>query len=118
MEPAVRSARIEPTIVPTRLETAFFSSQDSESPNRQTALCRSKTVPPGTEFLDTETGGQKSTQAAVIIGRDRELKNRRQECRQKRPVSDRRRFAQFEKTGWWLEAVVRNPSQTGIRAKY
>jgi len=27
-----------------------------------------ETVPPGTEFLDTETGGQKSTRAAVIVG--------------------------------------------------
>src|SRR5258705_7451212 len=42
MEPAVRGARIEPTIAATRLETAFFASQDSEFPNRQTALCRSK----------------------------------------------------------------------------
>jgi hypothetical protein len=58
-------------------------------------------VPPGTEFLDTETGGQKYTRAAAIVGRDRELKNRRQESPQKRPVSDRRRFAQFGKTGWW-----------------
>jgi hypothetical protein len=67
--------------------------------------------------LDTETGGQKSTRAAVIVGRDRELKNRRQECRQKRPVSDRRRFPQFGKTGWCratprrsrgMEPTVRN----------
>src|ERR1700730_940505 len=42
MEPAVRGARIEPTIVATRLETAFFASQDSELPNRQTAFCHSK----------------------------------------------------------------------------
>src|SRR5260221_7123191 len=42
MEPAVRGARIEPTIVATWLETAFFASQDSELPNHQTALCRSK----------------------------------------------------------------------------
>ena len=74
MEPAVRSARIEPTIVPTRLETAFFSSQDSESPNRQTALCRSKRCrrernfwtqrpeaknPPERPLLSAETGSSK-----------------------------------------------------------
>src|SRR6202790_627849 len=73
MEPAVRGARIEPTIVATRLETAFFASgfRITKSPNGLPSL---ETVPPGTEFLDTETGGQKSTRAAVIAGRDRELK--------------------------------------------
>src|ERR1700730_17807344 len=110
MEPAVRGARIEPTIVATRLETAFFASQDSEFPNRQTALCRSKRLPPGTEFLDTETGGQKSTRAAVIVGRDRELKNRREESPQKRPVSNRRPFPQFGKTGCWWAQSYANPS--------
>src|ERR1700676_1335829 len=42
MEPAVRGARIEPTIIGTRLEKALFASQDSKFPNRQTAFCRSK----------------------------------------------------------------------------
>src|ERR1700676_4142446 len=74
MEPAVRGARIEPTIVVTRLETAFFASQDSESPNRQTALCRSKRCrrernfwtqrreaknPPERPLLSAETGNSK-----------------------------------------------------------
>src|ERR1700730_6344304 len=74
MEPAVRGARIEPTIVATRLETAFFASQDSEPPNRQTALCRSKPCrrernfwrqrpeaknPPERPLLSAETGNLK-----------------------------------------------------------
>src|SRR5258706_8074639 len=74
MEPAVRGARIEPTIVATRLETAFFASQDSEFPNRQTALCRSKRCrternfwtqrpeaknPPERPLLSAETGNSK-----------------------------------------------------------
>src|SRR6202790_2381086 len=74
MEPAVRGARIEPTIVVTRLETAFFASQDSELPNRQTALCRSKRCrrernfwtqrpgaknPPERLLLSAETGNSK-----------------------------------------------------------
>src|ERR1700724_3440572 len=90
MEPAVRGARIESAI-----------GSDAGRSLHLIGLVSLETVPPGTEFLDTETGGQKSTRAAVIVGRDRELKNRRQECRQKRPVSDRRRFPQFGKTGWW-----------------
>src|ERR1700730_4029693 len=74
MEPAVRGARIEPTIVATRLEAAFFASQDSEFPNRQTALCRSKRCrrernfwtqrpeaknPPERPLLSAETGSSK-----------------------------------------------------------
>src|ERR1700738_2048297 len=74
MEPAVRGARIEPTIVATRLETAFFASQDSEFPSRQTALCRSKRCrrernfwtqrpeaknPPERPLLSAETGKSK-----------------------------------------------------------
>jgi hypothetical protein len=37
--------------------------------------------------LDAETGGQKSTRETVIVGRDRELKNRRQEPRRNGPFS-------------------------------
>src|ERR1700676_1637149 len=109
MEPAVRGARIEPTIVATRLETAFCLSpfRTSKSLNGLISL---ETVPPGTEFLDTETGGQKSTRATVNVGRDWELKNRRQESPQKRPVSDRRRFPQFGKTGWWCAQSDTNRS--------
>src|SRR5260370_32077924 len=74
MEPAVRGARIEPTIVATRLETAFFASQDSELPNRQTALRPSKRRrrernfwtqrpeaknPPERPLLSAETGNSK-----------------------------------------------------------
>src|ERR1700730_6005028 len=74
MEPAVRDARIEPTIVATRLETAFFASQDSELPNRQTAFCHSKRCrrernfwtqrpeaknPPERPLLSAETGNSK-----------------------------------------------------------
>src|SRR6202022_2861970 len=74
MERAVRGARIEPTIVATWLETAFFASQDSELPKRQTALCRSKRCrrernfwiqrpeaknPPERPLLSAETGNSK-----------------------------------------------------------
>src|ERR1700676_2884488 len=74
MEPAVRGARIEPTIVVTRLETAFFASQDSELPNRQTAFCHSKRCrrernfwtqrpeaknPPERPSMSAETGNSK-----------------------------------------------------------
>src|SRR5258708_33206006 len=74
MEPAVRGARIEPTIIATRLETALFASQDSKFPNRQTAFCRSKPCrrernfrtqrpeaknPPERPLLSAETGNSK-----------------------------------------------------------
>jgi hypothetical protein len=71
MEPAVRGARIEPAIIAARLETAFFASPDSEFPNRQNAFCRSEPVPPGTEFLDAETGRKKSPPETGNVRRDR-----------------------------------------------
>src|SRR5258708_5483018 len=111
MEPAVRGARIEPAIIAARLETAFFASRDPEFPNCQTAFCRPKPVPPGTEFLEAETGGQESTRESVVVGRDRELKNRREESPQKRPLFDRRRFPQFGKTGWWCAQSYANRSR-------
>src|SRR5258706_5838920 len=67
--------------------------------------------PPGTEFLEAETGGQESTRESVVVGRDRELKNRHEESPQKRPLFDRRRFLRFGKTGWWCAQSYANPSQ-------
>src|SRR5260370_8110875 len=52
--------------------------------------------PPERPLLSTETGN---------------VENRRQESPQKRPVSDRRRFPQFGKTGWWCAQSYANPSQ-------
>src|ERR1700686_3530491 len=75
MEPAVRGARTEPTIV----SNGVFCLSGFRTSKSSNGLVSLETVPPGTEFLDTETGGQKSTRAAVIVGGDRELKNRRQE---------------------------------------
>ena len=60
-----------------------------------------ETGPPGTEFLEAETGGYESTRETVIVGRDREIKNRYEESPQKRPLFDRRWFLRFGQTGWW-----------------
>src|SRR5260370_12228793 len=114
MEPAVRGARIEPAIIAARLENGVFclsGSRISELPNGLSSL---ETVPPGTEFLEAETGGQETTRLTVILGRDREIKNRRQESPQKWPFSDRRRFPQFGKTGWWCAQSDTNRSPTVI----
>src|SRR6202048_4351202 len=101
MEPAVRGARIEPTIVATRLETAFFASQDSEFPNRQTALRRSKRCRRERNFWTQRPEAKNPPERPLLSAETGDLKIRRQECRQKRPVSDRRPFPQFGKTGWW-----------------
>src|ERR1700730_3263132 len=110
MEPAVRGARIEPTIVATRLETAFFASQDSEPPNRQTALCRSKRCRRERNFWTQRPEAKNPPERPLLSAETGDLKIRRQECRQKRPVSDRRRFPQFGKTGWWCAQSYANPS--------
>src|SRR5713101_841282 len=114
MELAVRGARIEPAIIAARLETAFFASRDPEFPNCQNGLLSLETVPPGTEFLEAETGGQESTRQTVVVGRDRELKNRREESPQKRPLFDRRWFPRFGQTGWWCAQSDTNRSPPGI----
>src|SRR3984893_11718299 len=86
MEPAVRGARIKSAIGSDAVEACisaddsrapadtFFASQDSELPNRQTALCRSKRCrrernfwiqrpeaknPPERPLLSAETGNSK-----------------------------------------------------------
>src|SRR5260370_31226317 len=82
-------------------------SRISELPNGLLSL---ETVPPGTEFLEAETGGQESTRESVVVGRDRELKNRREESPQKRPLFDRRWFPRFGQTGWWCAQSYANPS--------
>ena len=55
--------------------------------------------PPERPLLSTETGN---------------VENRRQESPQKRPVSDRRRFPQFGKTGWWCAQSHANRSLLNI----
>src|SRR6266404_5609528 len=110
MEPAVRGARIEPAIIAARLETAFFASRDPESPNCQTAFCRSKPCrrernfwrqrpeaknPPDRPLLSAETGNLK-------IG----VKN----LRRNGPLFDRRWFPRFGQTGWWCAQSYANRS--------
>src|SRR5258706_842527 len=56
--------------------------------------------PPERPLLSTETGN---------------VENRRQESLQKRPVSDRRRFPQFGKTGWWWMQSSETGLQSGNR---
>src|SRR3984893_7802491 len=110
MEPAVRGARIEPTIVATWLETAFFASQDSELPNHQTGLRRSKRCRRERNFWTQRPEAKNPPERPLLSAEPGALKIRLQECRQKRPVSDRRRFPQFGKTGWWCAQSYANPS--------
>src|SRR6266851_6998939 len=68
MEPTVRSARTQSAIIITgRLETPLFALARPLDPEPLTVICRSKIRPPGTEFLDAETGGQESTRETVIV---------------------------------------------------
>ena len=88
-------------------------------PNFRTAkrLVSLETLPRGTEFLAAETAGQKSNRETVIVGRDRERSNRRQESPQKRPVFDRRRFPRFGKTVDDLDQTACSPrrDRTSLR---
>ena len=101
MEPAVRGARIEPTIVVTRLETAFFASQDSELPNRQTAFCHSKRCRRERNFWTQRPVAKNPPERPLSSAETGKVENWRQDPTQKRPLFDRRRFPRFEKIGWW-----------------
>src|ERR1700737_940430 len=70
-----------------------------------------ETLPPGTEFPDAETGGQKSTRETVISHRDLKAELNRRISPQKRPVSNRRPFVRFGRTGWWCAQSHANRSQ-------
>ena len=60
---------LNPPIGPGRVLEPRFSADDSRAPADQfPPEIRS----PGTEFLDAETGGQKSTRETVIVGGDRD----------------------------------------------
>src|SRR5260370_32776779 len=87
MEPAVRGARIEPTIVATRLETAFFASQDSESPNRQTALCRSKRCRRERNFWTQRPEAKNPPERRLLSAETGESKKGAKKPPRKRPVS-------------------------------
>jgi hypothetical protein len=56
MEPAVRGARIEPTIITPGSKRLFLPPKAHNIPDRQTVLAI-ETLLRGTEFLDAETGG-------------------------------------------------------------
>ena len=60
---------IPPAYVKPYAVFCLSGSRISELPN---GLLSPETVPPGTEFLEAETGGQESTRESVVVGRDRE----------------------------------------------
>src|SRR6266404_593845 len=69
-----------------------------------------KAQPPGTEFLDAETGRQNSCQNARTPGETkiREMSGRK--SRQKRPIWRRIGNVRFAETGWWCAQSHANPS--------
>ena len=111
---------------PTKL-TALPAAPDREASDRPRGIAFESAVgrrrpaeplPPGTEFLDAETAGPKSTRETVIVGRDRERSNTRQESPRKRPLFDRRRFPRFGKTGWWCAQSPANWSLAELPDKW
>ena len=98
MEPTVRRARIESAIVSEPARSALLGRPNSRPPAGQ---FRPEIQAPGTEFLDAETGGQKTARETLMVGRDRERGKWAARSPQKRPLFDRRRFPRFGKTGWW-----------------
>src|SRR6266851_2285388 len=68
MEPAVRGARIEPAIITPGSKRLFCLPRLTIFPGRQTVLAI-ETLLRGTEFLDAETGGQKSARETARVTR-------------------------------------------------
>src|SRR6266481_4041607 len=95
MEPAVRGARTQ---------SGIATAPDSRIPDCGSAKPRLRALkakPPGTEFLDAETGRQNSRQIALAPGETkiREMSGRKSP--QKRPIWRRVGNARFAETGWW-----------------
>ena len=79
---------------------------------------RARARPPGTEFLDAETGRQKSPPKQVGAHRDKNPRNEWPKLPVETPCLASCRKRSVCKDWMVVEAVVRNPSQMGIRAKY
>src|SRR6266446_1465622 len=104
MEPAVRGARTQ---------SGIATAPDSRIPDCGSAnprLRALKAQPPGTEFLDAETGRQNSRQNARTPGETkiREMSGRKSP--QKRPIWCRIGNVRFAETGWWCAQSHANPS--------
>src|SRR5258708_22447926 len=99
MEPAVRNPRIESAI-------GLDADISADPIPERRLVSRPESLPPGTEFLDAETGGQKSTLETVIVRRDRERSKQAARSPQKRPLSN----AQADRG----RQVARGPSLTAV----
>src|SRR6266404_4751967 len=111
MEPAVRGARTQ---------SGIATAPDSRIPDCGSAkprLRRLKAQPPGTEFLDAETGRQNSRQIALAPGETkiREMSGRKSP--QKRPIWRRIGNVRFAETGWWCAQSDANRSPLDIRLR-
>jgi hypothetical protein len=96
MEPTVRNPRIESALA---LEAAWSSPLGG----RPAGQFRPEIQSPGTEFLDAETGAQKSPVRRLMSAETGNVQNRRHKSPQKQPLFDRRRFPRFVRTGWWRQ---------------
>jgi hypothetical protein len=74
MGTTVRSARIGSAIISGRLETPLFGLA-TPCPEPLTLILPLEKRPPRTEFLDAETGGQKSALETADVYRDRKSGN-------------------------------------------
>src|SRR5438552_1343159 len=110
MAPTVRNPRIESTIGFRSCSNSLPGTPNSRAPAVQ---FRPEIRSPGTEFLDAETGGQKSTRETVIVGRDRQRSNTRQESPQNGLFSI---DAGFRDSGR-LDGGVRSQLRTGLVAE-
>jgi hypothetical protein len=72
---------------------------------------RARTRPPGTEFLDAETGPQISPPKWVSAHRDKNPEMSRRKSPQKRPIWRRAGNARFARTGWWCAQPHANRSR-------
>src|SRR5712672_2755671 len=73
---------------------------------------RAQARPPGTEFLDAETGRQKSSTNARTPTETKIQELSTRKSAQKRPIWRRVGNAWFERTGWWCA----QSNETGLQA--
>src|SRR5258708_3111638 len=90
MEPTVRSPWIESAIITDRVQNVAFGLPNPKNAREATGIWPSKTLPRGTEFLDAETGGQKSALETTDVHRDGKSGTIPTKISTERPIRSRR----------------------------
>ena len=102
MESAIRSAWVEPATIAHAKNTAVTNAAEVWFPCDKSRMSAAELCPPGTEFLDAETGHPKSPPETTCARRDqKELKPVAQIPAQTAYLNSTGNYPGSGRTGWW-----------------